>query len=131
MYSLHFWYQLRHHLHERENRDESVLLSPGRLHERAVVPPAYRCDSVTESPRVRDDRYEKLKTELVRRLSASQERKVKQLLMHEELGDRKTSQFLRNLQGLAGPAVPEDFVRTIWSSRLPTSPSWHRSPTAP
>lgn len=67
------------------------------------------------------NRYEKLKAELVRRLSASQERKVKQLLMHEELGDRKPSQFLRHLQGLAGPTLPEDFVRTIWCSRLPTS----------
>lgn len=68
-----------------------------------------------------NNRYEKLKTELVKRLSASQEKKVKQLLMHEELGDRKPSQFLRHLQGLAGPSVPEDFVRTIWSSRLPSS----------
>lgn len=67
------------------------------------------------------NRYVKLKTELVKRLSASQEKKVKQLLMHEELGDRRPSQFLRHLQGLAGPTVPEDFIRTIWSSRLPSS----------
>ena len=67
------------------------------------------------------NRYEKLKTELVKRLSASQEKKVMQLLTHEELGDRRPSQFLRHLQGLAGPNVPEDFVRTIWSSRLPTT----------
>ena len=67
------------------------------------------------------NRYLKLKTELVRRLSASQELKVKQLLTHEKLGDRKPSQFLRHLQGLAGPTVPEDFVRTIWCSRLPAN----------
>ncbi|XP_050353660.1 uncharacterized protein LOC126775638 [Nymphalis io] len=65
-------------------------------------------------------RYDKLKAELIRRLSASQERKIKQLLMHEELGDRKPTQFLRHLQHLAGPTVPTDFIRTIWSSRLPT-----------
>lgn len=64
-------------------------------------------------------RYEKLKTELVRRLSSSQENKVKQLLTHEELGDRKPSQFLRHLQSLAGPNVPDDFLTTIWTSRLP------------
>ncbi|GBP76780.1 hypothetical protein EVAR_36628_1 [Eumeta japonica] len=34
-----------------------------------------------------------------------EERKLKQLLMHEELGDRKPSQFLRHLQGLAGPDI--------------------------
>jgi hypothetical protein len=67
------------------------------------------------------NKYEKLKSELIKRLSASKEKKVKQLLMHEELGDRKPSQFLRHLQNLAGPGVPEDFVKTIWTSRLPHS----------
>lgn len=67
------------------------------------------------------DKYEKLKTELIKRLSASHEKKVKQLLMHEELGDRKPSQFLRHLQSLAGPKVPDDFLKTIWTSRLPRS----------
>lgn len=66
-------------------------------------------------------RYEKIKSELIKRLSASHERKVKQLLTHEELGDRKPSQFLRHLQDLAGPSVPEEFIRTIWSNRLPHS----------
>ncbi|GBP03658.1 hypothetical protein EVAR_2411_1 [Eumeta japonica] len=46
-------------------------------------------------------KYEILKTELVKRLSDSKERKLKQLLMHKELGDRKPSQFFRHLQGLA------------------------------
>lgn len=65
------------------------------------------------------EKYEKLKSELIKRLSASKEKKVHQLLMHEDLGDRKPSQFLRHLRGLAGSGVPEDFIRTIWSSRLP------------
>lgn len=67
------------------------------------------------------NRYEKIKSELIRRLTASHEKKVKQLLTHEELGDRKASQFLRHLQDLAGPSVPEEFLRTIWSNRLPRS----------
>ncbi|CAK1595618.1 unnamed protein product [Parnassius mnemosyne] len=74
-------------------------------------------DIITSPPST--NKYEKLITELIKRLSASQERKVKQLLMHEELGDRKPSQFLRHLQHLAGPAVPNDFLKTLWSSRLP------------
>lgn len=65
------------------------------------------------------DKYLKIKTELIKRLSASQEKRVKQLLMHEELGDRKPSQFLRHLNDLAGPAVPAKFLSTLWSSRLP------------
>lgn len=64
-------------------------------------------------------KYEKLKSELIKRLSASREREVKQLLVHEELGDRKPSQFLRHLRHLAGPNMPDDFLKTIWTSRLP------------
>lgn len=66
-------------------------------------------------------KYERLKTELIKRLSASREKEVKQLLMHEELGDRRPSQFMRHLQRLAGPTVPEEFIKTIWTSRLPTA----------
>ncbi|KAJ0169633.1 hypothetical protein K1T71_014818 [Dendrolimus kikuchii] len=66
-------------------------------------------------------KYEKLKYELVRRLTTSHENKVRQLLTHETLGDRKPSQFLRHLQDLAGLNVPEDFLKSIWSSRLPQS----------
>lgn len=76
-------------------------------------------DVITKPPLT--DKYTKLKSELIKRLSASQEKRVKQLLMHEELGDRKPSQFLRHLQSLAGPSVPEEFLSTIWSSRLPTN----------
>ncbi|XP_063625641.1 uncharacterized protein LOC134805419 [Cydia splendana] len=65
------------------------------------------------------NKYEKLKSELIKRLSASREKKLKTLLLHEELGDRKPSQFLRHLQHIAGPDVPEDFMKTIWTSRLP------------
>lgn len=67
------------------------------------------------------DKYTKLKCELIKRLSASREKKVMQLLRHEELGDRKPSQFYRHLLNLAGPGVPEEFLRTIWTSRLPAS----------
>lgn len=67
----------------------------------------------------REGKYEKLKAELIKRLSESQEKRVKQLLVHEELGDRKPSQFLRHLQTLAGQNITENFLRTLWASRLP------------
>lgn len=66
------------------------------------------------------NKYDKIKSELISRLSSSQEQRVRQLLTHEDIGDRKPSQFLRHLQNLAGPNVPDDFVRSLWSSRLPT-----------
>lgn len=65
--------------------------------------------------------YNRLKGELIKRLSVSRENKVKQLLMDEQLGTRKPSQFLRHLQHLAGPNMPDDVLRTIWASRLPPS----------
>ncbi|CAK1603484.1 unnamed protein product [Parnassius mnemosyne] len=67
------------------------------------------------------NKYDKLKSELVKRLSASKEKKLTQLLMHEEMGDRKPSQFLRHLKGLAGVQVSEEFMKTMWISRLPIS----------
>lgn len=66
-------------------------------------------------------KYEKIKTEIIRRLSTTQEEKTRRLLEHEEMGDRKPSQFLRRLQGLAGTAVPDKLVRSLWLGRLPAS----------
>jgi len=74
-------------------------------------------DIITAPPE--HDPYDKLKAELIRRLSASREQCVRQLLSHEEMGDRKPSQFLRHLKGLA-PDVPTEFLRTVWASRLPS-----------
>ncbi|XP_063370343.1 uncharacterized protein LOC134658621 [Cydia amplana] len=67
------------------------------------------------------NKYDKLKAELIRRLSVSQEQKIRQLMLHEELGDRKPTQFLRHLRSLAGPSVPDDFLRQVWSGRLPNN----------
>lgn len=64
-------------------------------------------------------KYIKLKTELIHRISTSREKKTLQLMQHEEIGDRKPTEFLRHLKDLAGPHIPEEFIRTIWTSRLP------------
>lgn len=65
------------------------------------------------------DKYETLKRELIHRLSASQTQRIRQLLEQEEIGDRTPSQFLRYMRNLAGTTVSEDFLRTLWSGRLP------------
>ncbi|XP_062525268.1 uncharacterized protein LOC101746003 [Bombyx mori] len=64
-------------------------------------------------------KYEKLKQELIKCLSISREHQITQLLSHEELGDRKLSQFLRHLKTLAANEVSDEFLRSMWSSRLP------------
>lgn len=65
-------------------------------------------------------RYDKLKSELIRRMSATQHQKTRRLLEHEEIGDRKPSQFLRHLRALAGTVIPDEVLRPLWCDRLPT-----------
>jgi len=67
-----------------------------------------------------ENAYQTLRTELIKRISLSQEHKTRQLLEHEEIGDRKPSQFLRHLRSLAGSVVGDGVLRKIWLSRLPT-----------
>jgi len=73
-------------------------------------------DIIISPPTVKT--YTTLKTKLLLRLSSSRAQRVRQLLTHKEMGENKPSQFLRNLKNLA-PDVPDDFLRSIWSSRLP------------
>lgn len=67
-----------------------------------------------------DGKYEKLKQELTKRLSVSHQHRLRQLMIHEEMGDRKPSQFLRHLRSLGGANVNDEFLRSIWMDRLPT-----------
>ena len=39
--------------------------------------------------------------------------------MHEEMDDRRPTQFLRHLRTLTGPSVTSDVLRTLWTNRLP------------
>ncbi|KAJ8957408.1 hypothetical protein NQ318_004888 [Aromia moschata] len=54
-------------------------------------------------------------------LTKALELKTRRLLEKEEMGDSKPSQFLRRLRALAGAAVLDDLLRTLWSGRLPQS----------
>lgn len=76
-------------------------------------------DILTNPPA--QNKYVRLKTELIKRLSESQENKVRRLLEHEEIGDRKPSQFLRHLRSYAGSIVPDEVLRPLWLSRLPST----------
>ncbi|KAL0820942.1 hypothetical protein ABMA28_005599 [Loxostege sticticalis] len=77
-------------------------------------------DIITNPPKT-EERYTKLKQELIRRLSMSEEQRVRQLISEEELGDRRPSQFLRHLRSLAGAALSDDnILRQLWMRRLPT-----------
>jgi hypothetical protein len=69
------------------------------------------------------DHYDRLKSELLRRLLTSREQRVGQLFSHKEMGDPKPSQFLRQLNGLALD-VPDDFLRINRNTAPTTGSSW-------
>lgn len=64
-------------------------------------------------------KYARLKAELIKRLSSTVDERIEQLLNREEMGDRKPSQFLRDLRTLAEDRVDDNFLKKLWASRLP------------
>ncbi|CAG9818889.1 unnamed protein product [Phaedon cochleariae] len=60
--------------------------------------------------------HEKLKHELIRRLSPTQDQKTRLLFEHEELGDRK---LLRHLRSLGGSVGSDGILRTLWIGIIP------------
>ncbi|XP_077548212.1 uncharacterized protein LOC144161021 [Haemaphysalis longicornis] len=59
--------------------------------------------------------------ELIPRLSPSQDEKVRHLLQHEDLGDRKPSQLLRYMRDPLGSTLVDDsLLPIIWLQRLPS-----------
>ena len=66
--------------------------------------------------------YEQLKPELTRRTSASEQRRIKELLSNEELGDHTPSQVLRRIQQLLGSmatTMDATLLRELFLQRLP------------
>jgi len=74
-------------------------------------------DLITHPPSI--NKFEAIKKALIQRLTDSRQQQIRQLLEHEELGDRKPSQFLRHLSTLAGTTVSGELLRTLWLGRLP------------
>lgn len=75
-------------------------------------------DVVMSPPAV--EKYEHLKNEVIKRLIESDSSHVRKLLKEsEEIGDRTPSQFFRDLRKLTTPSIPDDFVITLWKTRLP------------
>ena len=74
-----------------------------------------------------DTPYDTLKTELVKRTAASEQRKLQQFISGEELGDRKPTQLLRHMQQLLGDKVgiadvpSSSFLRELFLQRLPSN----------
>ena len=77
--------------------------------------------------------YEVLKAELTKRTSASEQRRIQELLSAEELGDRTPSQVLRRIQQLLGNMagmVDPTLLRELFLQRLPTNVRMVLTPSA-
>lgn len=65
--------------------------------------------------------YDKIKKSILERFGESEEKKLSRLLGPLELGDRKPSQLLREIQNLAGPSLPKNMLRSLWLKKLPAA----------
>ena len=91
----------------------------------ASLSPEIACEVRDLLIRPPEDRpYDTLKTELIKRMAASEQRKLQQLI-GEELGDRKPTQLLRRMQQLlgdhAGPITDNGFLKELFLQRLPAN----------
>ena len=65
------------------------------------------------------DKYATLKQRLIDLHSESQESKIRTLLQGIELGDQRPSQLLSRMRALAGEAVGDALLKSLWLSQLP------------
>ena len=77
--------------------------------------------------------YNKLRSELIKRMEASEQRRLQQLLTAEELEDRKPTQLLQHMQQLLGDSGPHQIVPSSVSCLFSTSLQtfgwfWHPPP---
>lgn len=62
--------------------------------------------------------YESLKKRLVSVFADTEQQRMRKLLSEITLDDKKPSQLLREMRELAGTAVPDDLLQTLWVQRL-------------
>lgn len=67
-----------------------------------------------------NDAYCKIKARLLSQYESDQNSRLKMLLKHMELGDKKPSRLLCEMRNLAGTGLSEEILKTLWLQNLPT-----------
>lgn len=77
-------------------------------------------EDVIRSPPAQN-KYAALKNAILSRLTDSADRQLLKLFTQLELGDKRPSQLLRHMRGLAGSHVTDEVLRVKWLDLLPVS----------
>ncbi|XP_064463067.1 uncharacterized protein LOC135373972 [Ornithodoros turicata] len=93
------------------------------FHVAAALPPdvANEVTDILCAP-LSTDPYDTLKTALIERTTASERKRLQQLLSAEDLGDRRPSQLLPHMQNLLGTrasTIDEPLLKEMFLQRLP------------
>lgn len=67
------------------------------------------------------DKYDALKQSLLKNFDSSEQTKLRKLFSRMELGDRKPSHLLNEMQNLGGTAASEELLYTLWIDMLPAN----------
>ncbi|XP_044573963.1 uncharacterized protein LOC123258151 [Drosophila ananassae] len=65
-------------------------------------------------------KYENLKSCILERFCESEQKKIQKLISETDLGDKRPTQLLNELNALAANKVDETFLKALWLQRLPT-----------
>jgi len=74
---------------------------------------------IIQIPPVTEKYKNTLKTRLIDIYTDSKEKKLRKLLSDVELGDRKPSVFLNEMQRLGGNALSNELLKSLWLQHLP------------
>lgn len=66
-----------------------------------------------------ENKYEAVKSRLIKDFTDSENRKLHRLLQECELGDNKPSQLIRKMRSLSNGALNDDAMKALWLDRLP------------
>lgn len=76
---------------------------------------------VLESATTSTTQYTDLKNRLISIFADSQDKKLKKLLTELELGDKRPTALLREMQRLAGAKAPDDLMKSMFLQHMPTN----------